>query len=403
MNTRLVLVPLLLLSAVVGCQCGAPNVCATVKCGTGLVCEPETGACVPGTVSDGGTGGTGGGVGGGTGGGAASCSPACSGTAPICDEASGTCKACTSTQGCAGETPFCDLTANGGFGRCMACTTNAGCSGATPYCDATLLPAGRCVACRSDGDCSVAGQQCDLATRTCISGGTGGGAGGGGGTGGGTGGGGGGGTTVVTLGDGGTNVHCLPGYVATPGQTCTTECPRGFECLGGECVLRGQAGEVQVTLRFNQEEDLDLHVVEPQPGGSSCDIYYGNPNAPPGSNPPDPCALLGGIGQQLCYQTLNANKCDTTGWLDLDSNPACKIDGVKVENVIYPSGQPAPKGTYIVRVAYYQACTPSYPVPYEVEVRANGQRKFYCGEYQSFPTGNKNAGGGDTITTFTLQ
>lgn len=56
-----------------------------------------------------------------------------------------------------------------------------------------------------------------------------------------------------------------------------------------------------------------------------------------------------------------------------------------------------------MRVAYYQACTPSYPVSYEVEVRANGQRRYYCGSFGPNANHGGNSGGGDTVTTFTLQ
>ena len=218
----------------------------------------------------------------------------------------------------------------------------------------------------------------------------------GGGNGGGTGGGGG--ATVVMFDDAGMSTSCLAGYVPPTGQACTSECARGFECVGGVCVLRGQSGDVQVTLRFDQEEDLDLHVVEPYPDGGSCDIYYGNPGQNPnGASPPfDPCASpLGGL---LC-----ANKCDTAGWLDLDAYAACNPSNVMVENIIYPAGQPAPKGTYTVRVEYYAACTPSYPVPYEVEVRANGQRRYYCGTFGPNASHGGNAGAGTTVATFALQ
>jgi len=218
--------------------------------------------------------------------------------------------------------------------------------------------------------------------------------------GGGTGSGGGsGGPTAVTFDDAGVSTSCLAGYVPPSGQSCNnSECPRGFECVGGVCVLRGQSGDVQVTLRFDQQEDLDLHVVEPYPDGGSCDIYYGNPGQNPNGTPPpfDPCATpLGGL---LC-----ANKCDTEGWLDLDAYAACNPSNVMVENVIYPAGQPAPRGAYTVRVEYYKTCTPSYPVPYEVEVRANGKRRFYCGTFGPNASHGGNSGAGVTVTTFTLQ
>ena len=56
-----------------------------------------------------------------------------------------------------------------------------------------------------------------------------------------------------------------------------------------------------------------------------------------------------------------------------------------------------------MRVDYYQQCSATGPVPYEVEVRALGQTRYYCG---SFMPGQSNGGGansGVTITSFDIQ
>jgi len=97
-------------------------------------------------------------------------------------------------------------------------------------------------------------------------------------------------------------------------------------------------GDVQVSISWDAESDVDLHVVEPANGE---DIYYGNPASASG------------------------------GQLDLDSNAGCQIDGVKNENVTFPTGQ-APRGEYIVRVDYWSNCD----VPqtkYVVTVRVAGR------------------------------
>jgi hypothetical protein len=44
----------------------------------------------------------------------------CSGAAPLCDEASATCRTCTASAGCSAEKPVCDVSANGGAGECKA-------------------------------------------------------------------------------------------------------------------------------------------------------------------------------------------------------------------------------------------------------------------------------------------
>ena len=82
-------------------------------------------------------------------------------------------------------------------------------------------------------------------------------------------------------------------------------------------VIRVGTGDVQVTLSWDTDSDVDLHVVDP----SGEEIFYGNRESASG------------------------------GMLDLDSNAACTIDGVQNENITWSIGA-APQGTYIVRVDY---------------------------------------------------
>ncbi|MBL8911069.1 MAG: hypothetical protein JNM17_10290 [Archangium sp.] len=358
-----------------GCQCGpAQGPCVGVKCAPGLTCDPGNGRCIDPNASGGGGGVTGGGSTGGgsaTGGGSSmgTCSPACSGTTPICDPVSNTCKTCTDDLGCSGATPVCQPISNGGLGKCVVCTVSKGCveGTATPACDPTVFPNGACVPCVKGDDCPVPGSACDLNTNTCIPGGVDAGSG------------------LPVFDDAGMTARCLPFDAGA--QMCSTECPKGYECISGLCKLRGSSGPVQITLRFNQPEDLDLHVVEPLADGGTCEIYY----AQPGNTPPPPFPL-----------PFPIPNCGARGWLDLDSNAACNIDNVDVENVIYSPGTFAPRGTYIVRVVYYQHCSANGPIPYEVEVRANGQTRFYCGQFQPNQANGGNQGAGTTITSFTL-
>ncbi|MFZ5440967.1 MAG: hypothetical protein ACOZQL_13245 [Myxococcota bacterium] len=403
-------------SAWFGCQCGPTDTdpCSTVKCGVGLSCDPDTGRCVaPG--AGGGSGATGGGSGGGanTGGGGATgqCTPGCSGTTPVCDPASNTCKTCTETTGCSGATPVCQTIANGGLGKCVVCTATRGCSGTTPACDPTVQPSGACVQCMQPDDCPVPGSLCDLNTHTCTAPGTGGGSGGGSGSGGGTGTGGGSGSTnpPIFFDDAGMTSRCYP--LDAGAMSCTNECPKGYECVSGLCKLRGTSGPVQATLRWSQECDLDLYLVEPQPDGGSCEIYYNNPGSDP--NAPGLSQFCdGGIFSFLCSDAglpIPQGGCKHVGWLDLDANRACgngdttvQLTNRPVENIIYSPGSIAPRGTYTVRANNWSSCSINTTIPYEVEVRANGVTRWYCGTFQPSDANGGSAGAGRVITTFTL-
>ncbi len=311
--------------------------------GTGVGGGVGTGG---GTGVGGGVGtGGGSGVGGGSGGGAANC---------------------TATTGCSGTKPVCDVAATGGLGTCVTCTATAGCAVPTPYC-LTGAPGGLCVQCRNNGDCAASGMQCSAATSTCVpllpdGGGTGGGSG---------------------ASDAGFP-YCVPRDAGMLG--CVTECSGGFHCQNGSCVLNGANGPVQVTLRWNTQEDLDLHLDEPGDAGV-CEIYYGN------SNDPD-----SGMG----------STCGATGILDLDSEAGCPVppDNVDIENIIYPVGTPAPSGTYAVRVDHYKNCNMSLAmVPFQVEVRVNGFTSGMCGVF--VPTDldwndTGSSGGGRQVMTFNV-
>lgn len=162
------------------------------------------------------------------------------------------------------------------------------------------------------------------------------------------------------------------GGIITNG-VCNPDCPQGFHCQSGTCVLNGGEGPIQVTLRYNNFDDLDLHVVEP--GG--CEVYYSNPQC--------------------------------VGSLDLDSNAGCGQSTVDAENIIYPpldGGVPPPSGTYTVRVDMYQNCDGAAHIPFEVIVRHNGTTDTYCMGFDdpdggAYPGDNGQAGSGVFVTTFT--
>jgi hypothetical protein len=95
-------------------------------------------------------------------------------------------------------------------------------------------------------------------------------------------------------------------------------------------------GKLIVTLSWDTESDLDLHVVDP----NGIEIYKGNINSyerPPPGSPPDASAYLDG------------------GILDFDSNAACVIDGLRREDVTWKNTPPS--GHYLVRVDTYSLCS----------------------------------------------
>lgn len=125
------------------------------------------------------------------------------------------------------------------------------------------------------------------------------------------------------------------------------------------------SGDVQVSLSWDTPSDLDLHVVGPD----SSEIYYGNRTSPSG------------------------------GQLDLDSNPACDIDGINNENVTWPTGR-APSGTYIVRVDDFDGCN-TQTTHYVVTVTVAGKSpQVFQGTFTG-PGDQGGIGSGTLVTTFT--
>jgi len=120
-------------------------------------------------------------------------------------------------------------------------------------------------------------------------------------------------------------------------------------------VLQVGTGDVQVSLSWDKNQDMDLHVRSP----NGCEIYYGH------------------------------KQCNNGGELDLDSNPGCYIDGVNNENVFWPEGD-APTGTYRVYVDYYEQCVSSVPTHYTVTVTYCNRIETYDGVFNS---GTDDGGG----------
>jgi hypothetical protein len=101
-------------------------------------------------------------------------------------------------------------------------------------------------------------------------------------------------------------------------------------------------GQLVFTLEWDTESDMDLHVDVPNPDDPSTpiEIWYkaavGVPIPGPGEPPVTPDQVA------------------AAGYLDLDSNAACVIDGRRQENIIFAMTPPA--GQYTVRVDANSLC-----------------------------------------------
>lgn len=118
-------------------------------------------------------------------------------------------------------------------------------------------------------------------------------------------------------------------------------------------ALQVGTGDIQVTLSWDSDSDVDLHVVGP----SGEEVYWANRNSASG------------------------------GELDLDSNAGCSIDDVRNENITWPVGT-APQGTYTVRVDYWSSCGVA-ETNYTVLVNNGGNVQIFSGVF----TGTGDSGG----------
>jgi hypothetical protein len=124
------------------------------------------------------------------------------------------------------------------------------------------------------------------------------------------------------------------------------------------------AGDVQVTVAWDSNADVDLHVVDP----SGDEIYWANRQSASG------------------------------GQLDLDSNAACAGDNVRNENISWPVGT-APQGDYTVRVDYWANCEASQ-TNYTVVIHNQDDTDIFYGTF-SGPGDQGGFGSGVEIATFT--
>jgi hypothetical protein len=123
-------------------------------------------------------------------------------------------------------------------------------------------------------------------------------------------------TLVVRAVDGGGN-YGLPGTQILDAETSPTNPPA--------------TGDLVVTLTWDTESNLDLHVVDPD----GVDIYWNNQS----SQPP------------FSFDQVDGG---SYGYVDYDSNANCVVDGLRREDAIWP--HPPPRGEYAVRVDAPSLC-----------------------------------------------
>jgi hypothetical protein len=130
-------------------------------------------------------------------------------------------------------------------------------------------------------------------------------------------------------------------------------------------IITVGTGDVQVSVFWDEQNDLDLNVTDP-------------------------------TGETVSFANETAR---SGGVLDLDSNAGCSLDNVNNENIVWPTGR-APRGEYVVRASLWSNCS---VVPagtnYTVTVRVVGQPpRTFSGRIS---TVTPSAGGGTEITRFT--
>ena len=116
---------------------------------------------------------------------------------------------------------------------------------------------------------------------------------------------------------------------------------------------RSADGRLVIALSWNNQADLDLHVVLP----SGAELFKRNrteyERPPPSAGPVPPGSPTDG------------------GFLDRDSNAGCTYDGQRAENAIW--SEAPPKGRYTVRVDTFSLCGEATAIS-KVEARLDGVR-----------------------------
>lgn len=105
-----------------------------------------------------------------------------------------------------------------------------------------------------------------------------------------------------------------------------------------------RTGDVQLSLMWNNINDIDLHCVDPN-------------------------------GEEVCWRHRRSA---SGGELDVDRNAGPPWTPKPVENIYWPPGR-APAGTYRVFVNHYDSHCPLDPTPYSVRVTVGGNTRYFPG------------------------
>jgi hypothetical protein len=148
-------------------------------------------------------------------------------------------------------------------------------------------------------------------------------------------------------------------------------------------------GALVISLNWDTESDMDLHVVIPNTADPTMPIELWNkhPVPPqPFGTIPDPATLA------------------LEPYLDFDSNANCVIDGRRQENVVFPIGSTPPPGDYTVRVDAASLCGQSGAQWTVSALLADGTYPGYA-QWQATDAdtrGSHTAGSGRLAFTFTI-
>eukprot|EP00800_Vazella_pourtalesii_P023206 TRINITY_DN9290_c0_g1_i5.p1 TRINITY_DN9290_c0_g1~~TRINITY_DN9290_c0_g1_i5.p1 ORF type:complete len:859 (+),score=117.64 TRINITY_DN9290_c0_g1_i5:17-2593(+) len=127
---------------------------------------------------------------------------------------------------------------------------------------------------------------------------------------------------------------------------------------------KSERGILHVRLTWDQEVDMDIHVVDP----NNEEIFYA-----------------------ARFSTIQE------GFLDLDSNAACNIDRIRIENIFYSM---AVSGQYIIRVDLWSACSVSDSINYEVLVEGCDVMQTVTGSFLPQEADEGGAGSGREVLVF---
>ena len=142
--------------------------------------------------------------------------------------------------------------------------------------------------------------------------------------------------------------------------------------------IEAGTGKLQVNCSWDQPNDVDLHLVEP----NGTEIYYGNATSQNG------------------------------GELDVDSNAACGIDNINNENITYSDNDIVETGEYIVRVDFWSNCDVTNNTNYMVTAYYNGHilttisnnyPNPYSGTFTPNDADNGDLGSGVEVMRFNIS